>query len=187
MKDVDLADRKTLMASLPKGGIGAEIGVSEGLFSQALLDVCQPRLLYLIDPWRYQTGPLEEDASNVPQDAQEARHTAVARKFGPDPRVRLLRAFSLQASEKFSPNYFDWWHLDGDHTKAGQDLEKWWLLLKPGGWATGHDYMAFKPHLTVKIEVDAFVALHDLQLFVTRGETDIYEKNYPTWAIQKPL
>ncbi len=37
---------------LPKGGVGAELGVWKGEFSVRLLKGAKPRQLYLIDPWR---------------------------------------------------------------------------------------------------------------------------------------
>jgi hypothetical protein len=36
---------------LPKGGIGAEIGVFTGLFSTVLLEIARPKKIYFVDPW----------------------------------------------------------------------------------------------------------------------------------------
>ncbi len=185
---LDLTDRPSLMASLPKGGIGAEVGVANGLFSEVLLRVCKPLALYLIDPWEHQTeGPIAEDPSNAPQAVQDARFLHVVTILGTAPRVKVIRQYSLDAAKLFADSYFDWWHLDGNHTILLQDLEAWWPKLKPGGYATGHDYTMAGEAITVKADVDKFVAERELELFVTRGDTDIYEKNYPTWVIQKPL
>lgn len=184
---LDLTDRKTLMASLPKGGVGAEVGVAEGCFSEVLLEVCKPRTLYLIDPWVHiDSEALKEDSSNVSQEGHDSRYAQVWQRLGPRPEVVIYRMYSLVAAHAFSDEHFDWFHIDADHTQAKQDLEAWWPKLKPGGWATGHDYTEVGQHITVKTEIDAFVAKHGLELFVTRGDTDIYEKNYPTWATRKP-
>jgi len=185
--NLDLADRRSLMASLPKGGIGAEIGVAEGCFSDVLLEVCEPKQLYLIDPWKFiDSEALREDASNVPQEMQDVRFEHVHRRLGGVPGVHVVRHYSLSAVKMFPDGYFSWVHIDADHTQVVADIEAWWPKVKPGGWLTGHDYTMAGEHITVKADVDAFVARHGLKLFVTRGDTDIYEKNYPTWAVQKP-
>ncbi|GAG22015.1 unnamed protein product [marine sediment metagenome] len=184
---LDLTDRRSLMASLPKGGIGAEIGVSEGLFSEVLLKVCKPRRLHLIDPWTFITSDaLRNDASNVCQEGQESRYTQVRQRLGVKREVEILREYSLVAVQTFGDGYFDWIYVDADHTQAGVDAEAWWPKVKSGGWLTGHDYTMAGEHITVKAQIDEFVARHGLELFVTRGDTDIYEKNYPSWAVRKP-
>ncbi len=184
---LDLADRKTLMASLPKGGVGAEIGVAEGCFSEVLLEVCKPTMLYLIDCWEYQSDPaLSEDPANVSQECHEGKYARVCQYLGPKSEVRILRAYSLDAAKTFPDGYFDWCYIDAGHTQLKQDLETWWPKLKRGGWGTGHDYTMVGTSITVKRDVDLFIAKHNLKLFVTRGDTDIYEKNYPSWCIQKP-
>lgn len=183
---LDLTNRSSLMASLPKWGIGAEIGVAEGCFSRVLLEVCKPSLLYLIDSWIYQTKEaLKEDASNVSEERHTARYKEVQERYNDNPGVRILRLDSLQAAKRFADEYFDWWHLDGDHTQAAEDIAAWWPKLRPGGWATGHDYTMAGVHIMVKEDIDRFVAENGLELFVSRGDNDIYEKNYPTWAIRK--
>ena len=184
---LDLTDRRSLMASLPKGGIGAEIGVSEGLFSEVLLEVCEPRRLWLVDPWVHITSEaLREDASNVCQEGQESRYNQVQQRLGVRMGVDIFRAFSLDAAKTFIDECFDWIYIDADHTQAGADAEAWWPKVKSGGWLTGHDYTIAGEHITVKTQIDEFVARHGLELFVTRGDNDIYERNYPSWCVRKP-
>lgn len=184
----DLVDRRSLMAFLPKGGIGAEIGVADGLFSKVLLEVCEPKALYLIDPWQHiESEAMKDDASNVPQLAQDARYEQVKQWAAEIPEVVVYRHFSLVvANQSMADNYFDWVHLDADHTQAGKDAEAWWPNIKPGGWLTGHDYTMAGEHITVKAQIDEFVAKHGLELFVTRGDNDVFEKNYPSFAVRKP-
>jgi len=183
---LDLTDRKSLMASLPKGGIGAEIGVSEGCFSDVLLEVCKPAILFLVDPWVHvASAALRNDPANVGQKGQEARYTQVRQRLGSEPAVSIVRMYSLEAAKSFEDNFFDWVHIDADHTRAGEDAEAWWSKVKPGGWLTGHDYTMVENYITVKADVDRFVAERGLKLFVTRGDNDVYERNYPTWAIRK--
>ena len=43
--------RKFLLEMMPKHSVCAEIGVSQGLFTEEILEVVQPKKLHLIDPW----------------------------------------------------------------------------------------------------------------------------------------
>ncbi len=185
---LDLTNRHSLMASLPKGGDGVEVGVAEGIFSKRLLELCEPVKLYLVDPWQWQgSEELRDDASNVPQEAQDARYTEVEKVLGEDIRVRIIRSCSLDAVTQFQNSSLDWFHIDADHTQAKEDVIAWWEKLKPGGWATGHDYTMAGEHITVKRQIDEFTTEYGLTLFVTRGDCgDVYEKNYPSWVIRKP-
>lgn len=46
-----LHERRWVLDMLPKGGVGAEIGVFRGHFTALICEIAQPRRLYLIDPW----------------------------------------------------------------------------------------------------------------------------------------
>jgi len=182
---LNLKNRSTLMASLPKNGVGVEVGVSEGLFSETLLQVCTPSVLYLVDPWLFLQGKEhEEDAANVSQPEQEQRYQAVCGKFALLARVQIVRDFSVSFAAATPFLFPDWVYLDGDHTQVDQDIAAWWPKIKRGGWLTGHDYLTCGDHLRVKHHVDTFVKKEKLPLFVTEGDS-LYEKNYPSWAVQK--
>jgi hypothetical protein len=47
------SNRRVLISKLPQAGVGAEVGTWKGDFSAQLLESGKPRLLYLIDPWKY--------------------------------------------------------------------------------------------------------------------------------------
>jgi hypothetical protein len=46
--------RHQLLKLMPKNSICAEIGVWKGEFSKETIRIVRPRMLHLIDPWRYQ-------------------------------------------------------------------------------------------------------------------------------------
>ena len=187
MHDLDLMDRKTLMASLPHGGLVAEIGVAGGEFSAVILELNQPRELWLIDCWEHQSADvIGHDLSNAPQEAQEALYQQVQQRFAAMPQVQIMKAYSLIAAMCFSDGYFDGLYFDANHRQVYQDIEAWWPKVRPGGWMAGHDYTVAGDHITVKTDVDRFVAERGLELFVTRGDTDVYENNYPSWVFGRP-
>ncbi len=51
---LNLKNRSAMVASLPHGGVVAEIGVQLGDFAEVIWSLNQPRELYLIDCWEQQ-------------------------------------------------------------------------------------------------------------------------------------
>jgi hypothetical protein len=188
---LDLLDRKSLLKSIPHGGVGAEIGVRDGHFSEVILAVNRPRELWLVDIWKHQsTEVYGKDKSNVSDAAQERRFQAVTEKFANRPHVKILREWSDAAAVNFPDEYFDWWFLDANHSLVDKDITAWWPKLKSGGWATGHDFCEpdVADYIKTKPQVEAFAAERGLEIHVAGLESDNpMERRYPSWAIRKPL
>ena len=184
---LDLLDRNTLIGSLSHGGIGAEIGVANGCFSQVILDRNQPSRLILVDCWEHQGGEYAVDPANGPsQQYQDAVYAEVCQRFANRPEVEIVRAYSVPAAARFEDWYFDWVYLDGNHLIVDQDIAAYWPKVKRGGYLCGHDY-TFSTGITVKPIVDAWVAWEGLELQVAGLQSDdIYERNYSTWCVRKP-
>ena len=185
---LDLLDRNTLIGSLPHGGIGAEIGVDVGLFSEVILERNQPRELWLIDAWHHQDAETYgSDPANAIEQAQEGKFVQVTRQFADRPHVHIMREWSVVAAATFPDEYFDWWHIDANHLQVEKDLAAWWPKLKRGGWATGHDFCVVADFIDVKPKVIAFAQERGLIVYVAGLQSeDVYSRNYPTWAIHKP-
>jgi len=181
---MDLTHRHSIFASLPRGGIGAEIGVAHGLFSVDILRLSEPSLLYLIDCW--EQLPVEvtgHDPANSGDEVKEGWYRATFQRFIDDSRVRVIKAFSQKAATLFPDAYFDWLYLDANHLEAYQDAWAWWPKVKPGGWMMGHDYVDVGDCFTVKTDVDRFAAEISQPVLVT-VDADTAYKN---WLIQKPI
>ena len=180
----DLSNRDTIFASLPKGGVGAEIGVDAGIFSEAILRLANPRLLCLVDSWAHlpktTTG---SDPANYDQATKDAFYREVYQKFLHDGRVRVLRAFSLDAAQLFRDSTFDWVFIDANHLQCYQDIQAWWRTVRPGGWIIGHDYVTggVADFVTVQADVDRWVAETGLPLLLTD------DKIWKCWLVEKPL
>ncbi len=184
---LDLTDRTTLIHSLPHGGIGAEIGVAYGGFSQVILEQNHPKELYLIDCWKHQDkSTYVNDPANSPDLQQQLLYKEISERYKDCPHIHVIRGYSVPVASVMQNNYFDWVYIDADHLQVLEDIEAWWPKVKPGGWLVGHDYVMIEGFIDVKPKVDQFVAKHDLSLQVTRGDTGIYEKNYPSWIFRKP-
>ena len=110
--------REQLLHFLPKGGVGAEVGVAEGAFSAPLLEIAAPTRLHLIDPWLFQAvDDYRPDPNNVEDAEQERRYQAVRAMFARDidaGRVVVRR--------------------------ARDDLRAFYPKIKDRGYILGHDY-----------------------------------------------
>jgi len=140
------AKRERLLDCLPKAGRVAEIGVFEGGFSQKIYDLAVPMELHLIDPWAFQDREdYSRDESNVPQERADRNYQTVCERFAPQIEaevVKLHRAFSAEAVERFPDGFFDWVYIDALHTYDAclQDLRLYAPKVKPNGFICGHDY-----------------------------------------------
>jgi hypothetical protein len=137
--------RSFLLEWLPKGAVGAEIGVWRGEFSKGLLRAAEPRELHLVDPWKFVPsfpsrwyGGMEAKS----QADMDAIFAEVQDQFRTNPAVHILRKPSLEAAEAFPNGKFDWVYIDGDHSEEAvlNDLRSWAPKLKRGGLLVGDDF-----------------------------------------------
>jgi hypothetical protein len=132
--------RRAVLRLLPKGGVGAEVGVFRGHFARRILDVARPARLYLIDPWENLSDPglagaryAEGAGTDMP-----ALHEEVLARFAPEValgRVAVLRQRSAEALAGLPDGHLDFVYLDGDHRfeAVSQDLALAFAKLKPSG------------------------------------------------------
>jgi SAM-dependent methyltransferase len=135
--------RRRLLGRMPKGGKAAEIGVWEGGFSSAILELAAPAELHLIDPWLYQPEFAETGfGRSKNKDRMDEMYQRVVAKFAGDTRVKVHRAKSKDALESFPDGYFDWVYVDGNHYEpfVNEDLELSRRKVRPGGIIAGDDY-----------------------------------------------
>lgn len=134
--------RQQLLDHLPKGTVGAEIGVWNGDFSQQILDAACPRELHLIDPWDYQP---DYDNTSFGQAANaskmDSKYQSVCDQFGDLDHVTIHRAYSQDALASFPDGYFDWVYIDGNHNYdvVAADILLSSDKVKPSGMICGDD------------------------------------------------
>jgi hypothetical protein len=178
-----LPDRESLFAALPKGGVGAEIGVLIGAWANEILKLAEPRLLYAIDCWEHQPDEVTgHDPANVAQREKDDQYYGVLARWIIDPRVRVVKGFSERVAPLFPDTYFDWVYIDANHLQCHADMVEWWPKVKAGGWLLGHDYVVggLGDFITVQADVDRFVAERGLTLELTADPV------YQNWIIRKP-
>jgi len=134
---------------MPRGSVGAEIGVHAGRFARRILDIVRPARLHLIDPWKHEPGPQYLQAlyggRRRGQAGMDERYRKVRERFTKELRsgqVVIHRDPSHVAVREFEAGYFDWVYIDGNHLYefVRQDLELYYGKVKQGGWLTGDDY-----------------------------------------------
>lgn len=140
-----IEQRKPLLRLIPKGGIGAEIGVFTGLFSEVLAEICQPEKLYLIDPWDKLHGthyPNWGDYTNnvrVPTEGAKLAVRIRAEKMSC--KSKIVCKFSGDWLRSQDKNYLDWVYLDANHQKDAviSDLNMIHEVVKPNAIISGDD------------------------------------------------
>lgn len=180
-----LVSRFDLLPCLPKGGIVAEIGVQRGDFSALILRYANPKKLYLIDCWEHQSAEVyQADGGNVENEKQLANYEWIKQRFGDDPRVKIIKAYSDEANKLFEDNFFDWVYIDANHSydAVKDDLELWYPKIKPGGFLVGDDYVSpfIRPAFGVVLAVNEFMKKYFLTLSYLTIDT------FANWAIKKP-
>jgi hypothetical protein len=186
-----LRTRLELVQQLPKGGVGAEVGVQKGDFAAKLLELCAPRKLYLIDPWKHQIDVgYVRDKSNVSDVEHDAFLAGVKRRFRDElasGQIEIVRDFGDNALRRLGRGRLDWVYLDGDHTRAviARDLAAADYALAQGGYLCGHDYGMW-PELGIEVQeaVDAYCHTSDWQM-VLRTWDDPSSDGFDSYALAR--
>ena len=172
-----LPTRADLLARLPKQAMVAEVGVAEGDFSQLILEVSQPRTLFLIDLWQSIAPAFGQPAAEKVQ-----KHFADLARSGV---VRIMRGYSWEQLRNLPEHSLDWVYIDAshDHEDVTRDLEAARWAVKPDGYIAGHDYVLWSsPTLRFGVveAVNEFCVRHDYQLRYLTMESN----GHHSYAIQ---
>jgi hypothetical protein len=143
-------DRGWLLGLLPRGAVGAELGVWKGDFSARTLATVHPHTLHLVDPWHFEageeyTGAWYGGTLADGQDAMDAIHASVLDRFSDEiarGQVQIHRMPSADAAARFDDEQLDWVYVDGNHLYeyVRADLEAYLPKVRRGGYVTGDDY-----------------------------------------------
>jgi hypothetical protein len=173
-----LALRQWITVLAPKGGVGAEIGVFRGRFSEVLLTKLTPRRAYFVDPWRRLGERFMAPDQYRWMTCNNTLPTEVALEEA------MLRAALYPATESiFIEDYFpgcaneipeplDWIYIDSSHKYDATlaELKQAAAMLAPGGVLFGDDWHPNPavPYYAVVRVVNDFVKNSDFE-FVAAG------------------
>lgn len=151
--------RHDLAELLPKGGLGAELGVLDGLNAQAFYRRAQPDALHLVDLWAGTMRPHREIDGHWQEQVieGEAAYAAVQQRFA-EPiaagKVRLHRMDTIAWLAAEPASSLDWIYLDSCHDDfhVMRELHQAYRVVRNGGWICGHDYTAVCPGVVSAVD-----------------------------------
>jgi len=175
--------RTELLNKLPKGSIGAEVGVWHGQFAQEILQRVNPQKLYLIDPWLFDPNYPKAawgGAQAKSQAEMEKLYRSVCLQFQNDKRVEIFRGQFAELALVIPARSLDWVYIDGNHSYPAvtRDLETAQFLVKDDGFITGDDFgVVGWWDNGVQKAVEDFLTIHPLHQLEILGDQFLIRKN----------
>jgi FkbM family methyltransferase len=169
--------RRENVASLFRhGGVGVELGVAAGDFSERILKHEQVGYLYSIDMWAGDRG------HGIDQYREAITRLSPYRDRNAILRMRFDEALPLFDDESLDFIYVDGYAHDGELN--GQTFRDWFPKLRQGGIISGDDYSPEWP--LVFAAVNEFVGANGLELHVIDCHEAAWNSRFPTWFAMKP-
>lgn len=146
---------------------GAEIGVWQGAFSEAICRDNPGVELWCVDAWMVYNEYVD---FQVQLELEEAFERTKGRLR--DYNTHIVRAWSLEAAKQIPDASLDFVYIDANHDKPhiGDDITAWSPKVRPGGIVSGHDYVPF--HQDVMDAVDLYVCRHNCGPLLLIGDPE---------------
>jgi hypothetical protein len=151
--------RNDLANLLPKGGVGAELGVLDGLNAQALFKQSEPATMHLVDLWVGTMRPRRQIGGTWQEQIIEgpAALAAVQERFAAaiaSRRIQLHRLDTVEWLSKQPASSLDWIYLDSCHDDfhVMRELHQSFRAVKAGGIIAGHDYDSVCPGVVAAVD-----------------------------------
>lgn len=148
-------------------GVGVELGVAAGEYSDRILQNDRVNRLYSVDRW----SDHHDDREHAKACRLLARHGTRSVVF----RLTFDEALGLIGDESLDFIYIDGYAHEGQ--EGGKTLRDWWSKLKRGGVFAGHDYCA--RYMPTMDAVNQFAREHGLLVSVT-------DEPLASWYTRKP-
>jgi hypothetical protein len=130
---------KEIAEKYPKS-TGVEVGVFEGFNSLGACRFCDPKKIYLVDPYKQYNEVIEGTLTSYTQEDWDNIYEWAQQRLIGMP-VEFIRKTSLDASKDFADESLDYVYIDGDHSveAVSEDIDSWHRKVKNGGIIGGHD------------------------------------------------
>lgn len=149
--------------------VGVEVGVEQGLFSEALCRENPGVRLYCVDAWRAYRGYRD----HVDQEKLNGFYEATQRRLAPY-RATLIREFSLDAVKDFQDGELDFVYIDGNHSfeNVAMDIAAWSRKVRVGGIIAGHDYAKYQlPNMIHVVQaVNGYIDAYEIDPWFLLGK-----------------
>ena len=146
-----------------KTGLGVEVGVQYGLFSQEILKEWKGELK-CVDSW----------------EGYEDVYGIALNSLGD----RIVRGNSVDVAKTFKNNSLDFVFIDANHTykSVKEDIEAWFPKVRKGGIVSGHDYVEYQDFGVIQA-VDEFT---EGKYKLSLTDEDMWEGvNFKSWYFTK--
>jgi hypothetical protein len=135
--------RNEMYLDVPKGGIGAEVGVCKGMNAINLWHITKPSKMYLCDSWRERHPnycPIED--TELWEDDHRGLVTKLFESEVENNKVELVREWGGNFLHNLPDDSLDWVYLDAchDYKPVSIEVEVSLRKVKAGGLIMGHDY-----------------------------------------------
>jgi hypothetical protein len=122
-------------------GTGVEVGCGFGHFSKLLMGQWKGARHFMVDPWERQPDAVYRENTNHEADF-ERWYQQCQEVAANDPRIVLVRKYSVDAAKDFNNAELDFVYIDGNHAYGPvlEDMDAWWPKVKRGGIVGGHDF-----------------------------------------------
>lgn len=142
IKEIDT--RELMYDIIPKGGIGAELGVCRGSNAVQLFFRIKPSVLFLVDSWEKAeyTRPPHDDPNLWYDDYFDS----VAEIFNEEIKqggVILKKQYATSFLASLADDSLDWVYIDSNHhyQNVSREIDLSIKKVKSGGHIMGHDYL----------------------------------------------
>jgi hypothetical protein len=169
---------------IPKGGVGAELGVFKGQFTPLLIKHTKAVKLHLIDPWYLLAGHWHWGGGDTSTVSGLIKVLRVWKKEIEVGRVVVHVGDDYEILRTFPDSYFDWVYIDSSHQYEHtlKELSVLHLKVKSQGIISGDDWQTQPSHKHhgVYLAVTEFCKS-------TRSELIYADETCRQWAIKNTL
>jgi hypothetical protein len=150
----EISTRDLMYDTIPKGGIGAELGVCRGVNAVQLIFRTKPSVLFLVDTWKIsEKRRMAHDDPNLWYDDYFDSVTEIFNKEIKQGKVILRKQDSTSFLDSLEDNSLDWVYIDAAHQyqHVSREIDLSIKKVKSGGHIMGHDYLTNPQRWTTSI------------------------------------
>lgn len=153
-------------------GVGAEIGVEQGLYSKVLLEKNPGSKLILVDPWLAYDGYRE----HVSQEKLDG-FLQITKDRLDGMNYEIKRGYSVDIAKEVVNESLDFVYIDGNHefSHVVADICAWYPKVRRGGIVAGHDFISRRdPHLNMHVPeaVRGFTSAYQIKPWFILGRKE---------------
>jgi hypothetical protein len=158
---------KEVKKHLPDNPTAVEIGCYRGDFTERILKIINPYMLYGIDSFQKAGTTYSNELSNLTTSYSNYEDFEFAEQRFIGTQVFIQKAFSYDAVKDYINNKTDFIYIDACHLYecVKQDLNDWLPKLKKNGLMCGHDYIKLSNFGVIEA-VDEFCNEHNFEMII---------------------